>query len=182
MIKEKELKGIISEETYKELLAKGWEKEKLQINFYYSNDLLINRTEVTIRIRCIKNQMFLQIKVKEKQSEGIRLSKEYEKKMDIISNTISEEELRDVWENYVFGDVQLIGFLITERKIIEKDGVEIDIDKNIYEGITDYEVEFEFNNDNTTLDKIIKDIGLADKLYLGESKFERFKRVRSMNC
>ena len=138
MIKEKELKGIISEETYKELLAKGWEKEKLQINFYYSNDQLINRTEVTIRIRCIKNQMFLQIKVKEKQSEGIRLSKEYEKKMDIISNTISEEELRDVWENYVFGDVQLIGFLITERKIIEKDGVEIDIDKNIYEGITDY--------------------------------------------
>ena len=99
MIKEKELKGIISEETYKELLAKGWEKEKLQINFYYSNDQLINRTEVTIRIRCIKNQMFLQIKVKEKQSEGIRLSKEYEKKMDIISNTISDEELRDVWEN-----------------------------------------------------------------------------------
>lgn len=40
MIKEKELKGIISEETYKELLAKVG-KRKTSVNFYYSNDQLI---------------------------------------------------------------------------------------------------------------------------------------------
>lgn len=81
MIREKEFKGMINLETYEKLLAKGWENEILQINFYYTNDKLVNKSDITVRIRCIRDKMLLQIKVREEQNDGIRLSSEYEKKL-----------------------------------------------------------------------------------------------------
>ena len=54
MIREKEFKGMINLETYEKLLAKGWENEILQINFYYTNDKLVNKSDITVRIRCIR--------------------------------------------------------------------------------------------------------------------------------
>lgn len=177
MIKEKEYKGMISEKTYNKLLSRDWDEERLQINFYYTNDILINRTDITIRIRCIKDEMYLQIKTNDSQSNEIRVSNEYEKRVSLIPNEICEKDLRGIWENYKFHDVKLIGFLITDRKIIKRKEVEVDIDKNIYEGNIDYEIEFEYKDDDAVIDNIIVDMELEDKIYQGKGKYERFKNA-----
>ena len=177
MIREKEFKGMINLETYEKLLAKGWENEILQINFYYTNDKLVNKSDITVRIRCIRDKMLLQIKVREEQNDGIRLSSEYEKKLEFIPDEVSEKDLRDIWKDYKYDNVKLIGFLITDRKIVERNGIEIDIDKNIYEGNIDYEIEFEYKDDKAVIENIIADMELEDSIYQGKGKYERFKNA-----
>lgn len=175
MEKEIEYKGLVSENIYKELLRRGWDNEILQINFYYSNKNLLKKPNITIRIRCIKEQMFLQIKVKRKQRGETRISHEYEKKIDMIPEYISYKDLRDIWKEYSLGDVKLVGFLVTDRKIIKRNGAEIAVDKNMYEGKTDFEVEIEYEGQSIIVEKIIEDMGLKDNLLKGKGKFERFK-------
>ena len=85
--------------------------------------------------------------------------------------------MRDIWGDYKYDNVKLIGFLITDRKIVERNGIEIDIDKNIYEGNIDYEIEFEYKDDDAVIDNIIIDMELEDKIYQGKGKYERFKNA-----
>ena len=62
----------------------------------------------------------------------------------MIPEYISYKDLRDIWKEYSLGDVKLVGFLVTDRKIIKRNGAEIAVDKNMYEGKTDFEVEIEY--------------------------------------
>ena len=85
--------------------------------------------------------------------------------------------MRDIWKDYKYDNVKLIGFLITDRKIVERNGIEIDIDKNIYEGNIDYEIEFEYKDDKAVIENIIADMELEDSIYQGKGKYERFKNA-----
>lgn len=173
-MKEKEWKGIIDKNKYEKLILEKWDKEFVQVNFYFSNEKLMENGNITIRIRCINNLMLLQIKVKNGVENNVRISDEYEKTIDVIPYEISETEIKQIWKEYSFGDIFLLGFLITERRIKQIKGVEIALDRNSYNGITDYEIEFEYKEDHEGVFDLVAKMNIDNNLQTGVGKYNRF--------
>lgn len=181
MYEEKELKGMISRATYNKLSSGKWDKEIVQINFYYGNPKTIN-SDITIRVRCLQNHFYLQIKLKNNMYDGVRISREYEQKLSSIPKLICEDTLRNMCCDYSHGDVDLMGFLVTQRKIKQVKDIEIALDKNMYSGKTDYEIEFEYKSGIEDVNKLIHYMELTNHLHKGKSKFERFiERLKDLN-
>ncbi len=176
MEEEKEFKGMISSETYRELSFREWDKEIIQTNFYYTNSQFIDTNLITIRVRCIHSQFFLQVKMKHNMSNGVRISREYEQELSSVPKLITEDTIRNLCNDvYTCGDVKLMGFLVTQRKIKQVIDVEIALDRNMYAGKTDYEIEFEYKNGIEDVNELISKMKLSNQLHIGKGKFERFK-------
>lgn len=173
-MKEKEFKGLLNKDDYDKLQELEWDKQFVQINFYYSNIQLGYHDEITMRVRCKQNHMCIQIKIRNKQMNGIRISDEYERSIEKVPGSITEDELRQIWSEYSYGDVILQGFLVTERQIKNIGATEIALDRNVYNGKIDYEIEFEYTKDEQEVFSIVEQLGLSDKLMLSKGKHDRF--------
>lgn len=177
---EKEAKGLIPQAEYILQKEKTWDKKLIQINFYYTNDQLKEKhPDVHIRIRCIGEDMYLQIKVKTNQEHNFRECNEYELVMPDIPNQIDEETLKRTWGNYSFGNVKLIGFLVTERSIKNVENAKIMLDRNVYNGKEDYEIEIECDSIEIARQTIIA-LGLENKMRLSHGKYERFCKTLNL--
>lgn len=178
---EKEAKGLVAKNDYTLLYNKlTWDTKLIQINFYYTNELIDKKyPNIHIRIRCIGANMYLQIKNKVKQEHNYRECNEYELAMPDIPTQIDEETLRRTWGNYSFGNVKLIGFLVTERSIKNVENAEIMLDRNAYNGKEDYEIEIECDSIEIARQTIIA-LGLEDKMKLSHGKYERFCKTLNL--
>lgn len=173
-MKEKEWKMIIDKKKYEKLILEEWDEEFVQVNFYFSNKNLMEKENITIRIRCKNNTMCLQVKVKNRVENNIRISDEYEKLIDVLPYEIPETEIKQIWKEYSFGNIFLLGFLITERKVKQVKDVEIALDRNSYNGITDYEIEFEYKEDKESVLDLVKIMNLDNNIQTGDGKYNRF--------
>lgn len=179
---ESEKKLIISRKQYNDLFYRFIRESKNfeQINYYYDTQTEIFRKRgITCRVR---------------------------QKEDILVGTIKEHEIgseRSLERHFKLGclpykmiidneEVSLKGQLITFRTECELfDSMTLMLDKNIYLGTVDYELELEYQKDRE--DEVIRYIqtltdvlGDIDKLFSPDSKSERFfKRlnfVQTINC
>ena len=145
---EQEYKLLIDENTYNRLKkAFDWQKSFTQVNYYYmdvNNELL--QHDITMRIR-EKNGIYrLQVKVPY-QNDNINFSRklEFEKEISGAISRLSSSYYQQMLPNDIQIDyVNKIGHLTTQRMIYNIQGCEIALDKNEYLGVTDYELEIEF--------------------------------------
>lgn len=172
---EKEAKGLVARNDYSLLnSALTWDTKLVQINFYYTNNLIETKyPNIHIRIRCTGEKMCLQIKNRIKQEHNYRECIEYEIEMAQIPIQIDEKTLRQTWGDYCFGDVKLLGFLVTERAIKNIGSARVMLDRNVYNGKEDYEIEIECDSIEVA-GQTITALELDDKMKLAHGKYERF--------
>ncbi|MFR1990618.1 MAG: CYTH domain-containing protein [Oscillospiraceae bacterium] len=178
---EKEAKGLIAQTDYVMLQKeKTWDKKLIQVNYYYTNDQLKEKhPDVHIRIRCFGKDMYLQIKVTTNKEHNFRECNEYELVMKDIPAQIDEETLRRAWGDYRFGNVKLIGFLVTERSIKNVENAKIMLDRNAYNGKEDYEIEIECDSIEIARQTITA-LGVEDKMKMSRGKYERFCKTLNL--
>lgn len=150
---ELEYKFLISKEQYKDIIitlkdADFIFKPILQVNYFYDTfnyDYL--KQGITIRIRQIEENLRLEVK-----SKGYMVNESlfYRKEQCIEINKLPKRiNLKDYFKNppHPTLSAYLSGNLVTERLnySVSKD-VSVHLDKNIYLGVIDYELEIECNN------------------------------------
>lgn len=123
------------------------EKPKVQINYYFDTDEFhLSKEDITLRIRQIDSNLYLQLKTPIARDNSLSIKKEYNKTLSTFTNTI---DLKNQEFSHLLpcsGKAYLIGSTVTERtKFNIEDGIEIDVDKNSYLGFVDYELEIEFD-------------------------------------
>lgn len=171
---EKEIKILLSQAEY-DMLCETFKEDRVivQRNNYYSCEKSKELT-ASIRIREIGNDCFLQVKTPIKTEGSLSVKHEFELKVSAVTDTIDAEILTKL-TNIDFGNAKLIGALETRRRLTLPDSeTEICLDKNMYLGKTDYELEIEYTGEYPQkLVDLLKEKGIsAEKSTKG--KFARF--------
>lgn len=147
----------------------------VQINYYYdTEDNVYFKNNTTIRIRQIENALKMQIKQHRSTNSEFRLSEEYEKEVEQLPRIVDHPDTSE----------RLIckGFLVTERKeYLFGNNIRVYLDHNLYLGISDYEVEVEFEAPDLLMaQRIVNDLKLTEHSeYSKSSRFFRYYLMRN---
>lgn len=175
---EQESKKIISYKEYDRInrLVK-WEKEYMQINYYFdTEDFQLAYNGITCRVRDKNSSLYFQIKYPDSSDNcSARVREENEYKIDCITETIPYDiYIKLHIEKYVsnYNDIKLRGSMITYRKECDiGSGAVLFLDKNIYLDKLDYEIELEYGVDSTSM--------LFDFLKIVDINFETVARGKN---
>lgn len=158
-VREIEYKGIITESEYWELTEQYKERLSLarQSNYYFDTDNFeLYRNGYSFRIRKKDKRFILTLNDNNKSSISFSYDRtEYNKEIsavqfqNFLSSGIDIEQLQKINPGITLNkDIKYIGALRTLRGGMDLgEGLLLEIDKNEYSGITDYEIECEYNND-----------------------------------
>ncbi|MEW6977647.1 CYTH domain-containing protein [Bacillus pumilus] len=121
----------------------------LNFNYYYDTpDFLFKRFGYTIRIRQIGDKLTLEIKSPSQTSGYKRIREETSFPVDDLPQKL---DLKNLLTSLPFTFTQhpeLLGLLVTERTTFYiETGVKVDLDQSSYLGITDYELEIEYDSE-----------------------------------
>jgi len=151
---EKEYKVMLDINQYNRILE--WLQKEyserfrrfIQINYYYDTpDWELDRLGITLRVRHKEDSLSVELKRKIESERHLNVSQELSDKIDKLPLVLKADQLswRDIPGGY--DEFALQGSLVTERvSCAIKDGLRIDLDKNFYLGIVDYEVEIEYES------------------------------------
>lgn len=165
MQKEKEIeyKFLVSEEEFNQFLAHFGTQgnsavSKIQINYYYdTDDNMLNKNDVTVRVRQERDKLKWQIKKHTNTSMALFFSDEYCGCLERLPKALRVEGIHE--------ELLLKGSLLTERREI-KFGVcgKLCFDISMYLGMIDYEIEVEYTErDKQSGEAIAAIIGLNTK-------------------
>lgn len=176
---EQELKIELTERQYELLLSQTDQKAVRQVNFYF--DCPCRPTDIAVRIREKRGEYVLCVKRRLSHSGGVAVSDEYECKVDeqflrVAQNAgLSRECILNALGVDVDCNLRCVGSLTTYRTAFSLYGCSVEVDKNLYLGATDFELECE-NNDVSSLEslksKLTRDFGISCKP--SKSKAARF--------
>lgn len=158
---ENEFKIMLTEAQYNTIHSLyGWDSEAQQVNSYYdSPDFALSDRHITCRVRTVSGRYLLQVKLPAVEQHNGAVSRiELERELDGIPQVISGEELMEMSGAEDIPDAALLGTLTTFRSVKRFPGAEIDLDRSEYFGITDYELEVEYT-DEEAAKKILAEIG-----------------------
>lgn len=149
-------------------------KRIVQCNYYYDTENFdLYNNFITFRIRQKEKSLTQQIKIKNVVT-NTQISEEIEQSVSAVENSYKPDELLNQFE--IYDDINLLGSLVTERTHhIINDGLCIDFDITMYLGITDYEIEIEYDEDmKSEAEKIYNIISenISDRTING--KYARF--------
>ncbi len=174
MQKEKEIeyKFLVSKEDFNRFLSYfdtqgNSAVRKIQINYYYdTDDNMLNKNDVTVRVRLEQDKLKCQIKKHTNTSMALFFSDEYCGCLERLPKVLRVEGIHE--------ELLLKGSLVTERREI-KFGIcgKLCFDINMYLGVIDYEIEIEHTErDRESGEAIAAFIGLNTKA--SETKSHRF--------
>ncbi len=144
---EREVKFLICREEYEKAAAST--VAAIQINYYFASSACSG--EYTLRIRKKEDKTELTLKILQSHTSDTLISDEYNSDIDsltaacYIGEGISAATLTNIFGVHIPEEMQFeyIGSLTTERSKINAGEFSIELDKNDYLGITDYEAECE---------------------------------------
>lgn len=142
---ETELKAILTENQYNQIKEMfNWNSAVEQTNSYYiAPGNILKKHGITFRIRTIDNAHTIQIKKHRDKRGALQIAEETEFDIDCIPEKFTEGEVYAC--TGIKTEASLIGELTTLRhSYLFCDGVEICLDKSVYLGCTDYEIEIEY--------------------------------------
>ncbi len=154
---EQELKLQLTEREYNLLADKSDAQPQLQTNFYFRYDGMPDDVMVRLRrkgdkyLLCRKRRLSLNDGVSvcdERECEIAQLHAEY-----ILDRGVSPDEMRKFFGDEVCVPLSLAGRLDTYRTVFVLCGWVLELDKNVYLGRTDYELECE-NGDVQELSRL----------------------------
>lgn len=163
---EKEYKMAISEEIYtKMLIDLNIEPFKQTNHYYYTYS-----KEHAMRIREIDNKFIFTLKVK---GDGFK----YEYEFEIKDNSLNDERIKELLNRFNIDKTFYLGYMDTYRATKDYNFGQLCLDKSMYLGKTDYELEFELfdyqNDDKSEFDELLSKYGLVF-INNKTSKFKRF--------
>lgn len=179
---ENEFKMMLTSGQYEKLCGEfTWDETVLQTNYYYDTDeLTLSGRRITVRVREIDGEFFLQVKLPTK-TEFSRV--ELERRLDNLPETLSGEVLKQM-SGEDMPDVKRLGKLFTKRLVKRFDGGEIDLDLSEYFEKRDFEIEIEFTDEikaREILDKVKVIIGDKSENIVCTGKVRRFLGEYSKN-
>lgn len=174
-MKETEIKSIISEATYNEVLrAFKWDAVTEQTNHYYTDENgLLSERHITFRIRVIDGIAKIQVKHHKNKDSALQICEETEIPIDTVPEILDSETASNAI-GFDTGSLHRIGSAHTRRHTLKRNGSELCLDKTEYFDTVDYEVELEYE-DKMSADLLMKltSLGVAfNKSCIG--KFSRF--------
>lgn len=149
MLLERELKSLLTKEEYHHLirhplLLQTETSSHIQLNYYYDTvDYSLQKQDVTIRVRQTDECLWLEIKKPVEETRGYKVKQEWRYSLDRLPSFIDLDHHFPALE----GQRALLTFpLLTERKSCRvHEHIRIDLDKSMYVGNMDYEIEIEFS-------------------------------------
>ncbi|MCH5159614.1 MAG: CYTH domain-containing protein [Clostridiales bacterium] len=144
---EQELKMALNEREYNILLDVGQVEPQLQTNYYFRYKAMPN--DMMIRLRRKGDQYLLCYKQRLSHQNGVAVSDERECEVSkdfahsLCNRGITQEEAKDLLGVDVPSDLQLVGSMDTYRAKFQIEQWTLELDKNEYAGIVDYELECE---------------------------------------
>lgn len=172
---EYERKAILSLEQYKryfEMLSqRTMHIINLQNNFYYDDSRFsLFKCNETLRVRQISETLTIEYKHNKSYHEDIHRSDENAVRISTLPSSIILNSLK----------TQIVGSLLTERVDFQFEDIKVSLDKSIYLGITDYEIEIETNKNDKLPPFLYKMIESANPSPMG--KYHRFvSKLRLMS-
>lgn len=168
-----EAKALVSQDDYRKLVKayKGYQRYT-QTNYYVDNEALqLGKDGIALRVR-EKDDAFT-LTLKTPLSQGLLEKNE----------PLTKKQFEDFRDHHIFpktdmvrfltmlgydvNELKIITYLTTDRVDVElQDGL-LSIDRNVYSGLTDYEIEFEYNNMDGAveiLQNIFKENGIPFKI------------------
>ncbi|NLL92385.1 MAG: CYTH domain-containing protein [Ruminococcaceae bacterium] len=149
---EKEAKVLLEEKDYLKLIDVAGKcsifsdkKSIFQVNYYYdTEDFWGYTTGNTFRVRQKENRLELQRKVRQfaEESGNVHICREFGKEIKELPKSITVDGNEGKLE------LQLIGNLSTFRNEFIFEDIVVSLDKNIYLGIVDFELEIEYRDEN----------------------------------
>ena len=142
---EKEYKVLLTKEQF-ETLCNQFNDLKFvsQTNTYYdTKDFVIRNKKGAMRIREKNNKYIFTLKMKDKNIDGL-----YECECEVRENSVHalySDEIQSLLKSYdIDGELIPLTTLTTRRAVINTGKAEICFDISTYNGITDYEIEYEY--------------------------------------
>ncbi len=160
---EKEYKEVITREKYDQLLELfEWDNEVQQVNYYYFDEKnLVVDKGITVRVRQINDKLILQIKTPVDVKGSLHIKKEFEKEINHLDKYISGHGIAELSALNI-GKLECKGQLFTIRNIFAAGKTMICLDKNMYLGKVDYEVEVEYQDKiDDSIINTFKEIGVS---------------------
>ena len=157
MKNEKEIKIMLEESQYNELIEEFSPSKQIRnINFYYDD---LKKTMIsngrTVRVRTIGEIMYLQLKKHIDQKGNTNISEEFCERIEILPYCINSKTIFNL-SGETYPDVYLLGFMVTDRTIYTLNPqVKILLDKNVFLNNLDYEIEIEYTCKNSDLESVI---------------------------
>jgi len=161
---EKEYKAPIDHAVYMRLVAFFQAKRIIpirvfQVNYYYDTkvfDLFYGGE--TLRIRQIEDDLKLEYKCRLKNDKGMRYSDEISTEIPMVPAVL---DLGIILPGTSRNEPCVyLGNLLTERSNYEYGSCLVSLDKNMYLGKLDYEIEIEFEEESQ-LAAILREIGIT---------------------
>ena len=194
MILEKELKLLLDENDYYEILNSfGEVSEPLkQVNYYFdTKDFYLNEYGITLRIRkeegrnllCLKKKIkgyFSEVTTSEEFERGISNNEflEYQKSPECIIENFVDNLPGNIKQKLMGNKLTLLGSIKNERRKIRFNNYYLcDLDYTEYpNGKTYYEMEFEDMNSESDINAIINYLNKKNIKYNinSKSKYKRF--------
>ncbi|MCR5490900.1 MAG: CYTH domain-containing protein [Bacilli bacterium] len=147
-----EAKSLVSKEDYRKLVTLFADCPRyMQTNYYIdSDDRVLARNGISLRVREKGDRYELTLKTP--LSEGL-----LEKNCVISLAQFEDFKSKGVFPkgdtsrfltmlDFNIDDLKILTSLTTDRIDVEYEGGLLSIDRNVYSGKTDFEVEFEYNN------------------------------------
>lgn len=179
---EKEYKVILNVNQYDKLLEKiSFTKFINQTNYYFDTcNFELAKLGYTVRIRKYNDgRLILQVKKKLKEKEeGVTVKREFETSVYSVPETIAVSEIELIIGerlNLETHYIKKLGHMVTSRGVAYLDNCELALDKNYYLGFTDYELEIEFENNESEALRLIQKYGL-NNISFDCGKYRRFLR------
>lgn len=162
---EKEYKVLLTKQQF-DILCRCYEELqfKKQVNTYYDSiNLDVSKKKGAMRIRTINDTYLFTLKLH--QNDDVY---EYETLVaeDSCKALLQKDVQQLLQEHSITNDLHRITQLVTERAVIETDDAEICFDISTYNGITDYEIEYEYKRDHKGIlvfQNILNPIGILYK-------------------
>lgn len=178
---EQELKLSLSQREYRVLKEFAKAEPKLQTNFYFTSQLM--PADEMARVRVKGDKRILCYKKRLTDRGGVLVADEREREIDektanrFISRGITQVEMLELLSAHMADDLRCVGSMDTWRLTFKLEEWTIDLDKNDYLGITDYELECE-SNSIESLEKLKSYLPYAFGVTLKPScpKVQRFMR------
>lgn len=182
MFKENELKISLTQEEYDRIAAHADCKPQLQRNYYFDT---VDDLSRMVRVREKNGKFALQYKLRERAECNVFTSSEYGREVDgkFLQNAmgvgISKDFVNDAFGCAFAKDLKYLGFGETLRTKFDYFGFVIELDKNIVDSRTDFELEYEGDDDAIAdLVRLLESQGVVIKPSC--TKYERFLRAKGL--
>ena len=172
---ETEYKFLVSEEQFNKYFTffgkkYGQASTKLQVNYYYdTEDNMLNKNDVTVRIRQERDKLKWQIKRHSRKYGALFLSDEYSGNIAKLPQSLTVDGIKE--------KLFLKGSLLTERKEISFGiGGKLCFDFSMFWGVVDYEIEVEYSEQDKLIGDAIATV-IGSNMEETETKCDRFMKM-----